>query len=105
MKPPVHIESLIVSVREQKVILDADLAELYGAATKALNQAVKRNADRFPGDFVFQLTSAELKTLKSQNVTLKRGELILHYWEIGRDIIDPPSEPPLREKPKIGFIP
>ena len=69
MKRPVPIESLILSIRDQKVIIDADLAELYGAVTKALNQAVKRNADRFPGDFVFQLTRAELKTLKSQIVT------------------------------------
>ena len=73
MKRPVPIESLILSIRDQKVIIDADLAELYGAVTKALNQAVKRNADRFPGDFVFQLTRAELKTLKSQIVTSKAG--------------------------------
>ena len=71
MKPPVPVESLILSIREQKVIPDADLAELYGIATKARNQAVKRNSDRFPGDFAFQLTSEELKTLRSQIVTSK----------------------------------
>ncbi len=59
MKPAKPIESLILSLRDQKIILDADLAELYGVPTKALNQAVKRNADRFPGDFHFQLTAQE----------------------------------------------
>ncbi len=49
----------ILLVRGQKVMVDADLAELYGVSTKALNQAVKRNADRFPADFMFRLTVAE----------------------------------------------
>jgi hypothetical protein len=59
MKSVPPLESLIFSLRHQKVILDADLAGLYGVPTKALNQALKRNADRFPADFLFQLTSAE----------------------------------------------
>jgi len=54
-----RIEHRILIIRGQRVILDADLAALYGVPTKALNQAVKRNAARFPGDFVFQLTSNE----------------------------------------------
>ena len=54
-----RIESRILVVREHKVIIDADLALLYGVPTKALNQAVKRNAERFPGDFMFQLDAAE----------------------------------------------
>jgi len=54
-----HIERRILVIRGQKVMIDADLAELYGVPTKALNQAVKRNADRFPADFMFQLTAAE----------------------------------------------
>ena len=54
-----RIESRILVVREQKVIIDADLAELYGVPTKALNQAVKRNAERFPMDFMFQLSATE----------------------------------------------
>ena len=54
-----RIESRIVVVRNQKVIIDADLALLYGVPTKALNQAVKRNAERFPVDFMFQLSPAE----------------------------------------------
>jgi hypothetical protein len=59
----------IVNVRGQKVILDADLARIYGVATKALNQAVKRNNEKFPSDFMFQLTPQELVDLKSQIVT------------------------------------
>jgi phage regulator Rha-like protein len=55
-------------VRRQKVLLDFDLAELYGVATKALNQAVKRNVARFPADFMFQLNAAETASLRSQNV-------------------------------------
>lgn len=54
-----RIESRIVVVRDHKVLIDADLADLYGVPTKALNQAIKRNAERFPGDFMFQLTAAE----------------------------------------------
>ena len=57
--PVVRIESRILLIRNQRVMMDADLAELYGVATKALNQAVKRNAARFPTDFMFQLTPAE----------------------------------------------
>jgi hypothetical protein len=60
-----QIEPRILLIRGQRVILDADLAELYGTTTKALNQAVKRNAGRFPVDFRFQLTDAE----KSEVVT------------------------------------
>lgn len=54
-----NIESKILLIRGQKVMLDADLAELYGVETKVLNQAVKRNIERFPTDFMFQLTAAE----------------------------------------------
>ena len=59
MKPSRPIVSLILEVRGRKVMIDADLAEIYGVATKALNQAVARNTDRFPGDFVFRLTPKE----------------------------------------------
>ncbi len=53
------IETRIIIVRGQKILLDADLAAIYGVSTKALNQAIKRNANRFPTDFVFRLTAAE----------------------------------------------
>jgi hypothetical protein len=62
-------QSLILTLRGQKVLLDADLAAIYGIPTKALNQAVKRNIDRFPEDFMFQLTGKEAATLRSQIVT------------------------------------
>ena len=67
------IGPLIVEVRGQRVILDADLARIYGVPTKALNQAVKRNAARFPEDFLFRLTAqeaAECPRSRSQIVTL-----------------------------------
>ena len=69
MNPKKPIESLIFTIRGQKVILDADLAELYGVSTKRLNEQVKRNVDRFPQDFMFQLTAQERRNLKSQTVT------------------------------------
>ena len=69
MKIKRPIESLILNLRNQKVILDTDLAELYGVPTKRLNEQVKRNADRFPEDFLFQLTQQELENLKSQIAT------------------------------------
>ncbi len=69
MKPKKPINSLILNLRGQKVILDADLAELYDVPTKRLNEQVKRNADRFPEDFMFQLTAQEFQNLKSQFAT------------------------------------
>src|ERR1039457_2791190 len=57
--PVERIEKAILSIRGEKVMLDSDLADLYGVTTKVLNQAVKRNASRFPTDFMFQLTEAE----------------------------------------------
>jgi hypothetical protein len=63
------IERRILVVRGQKVMLDADLAKLYGVTTKALNQAVRRNIDRFPEDFMFELTAVESQDLRSQSVT------------------------------------
>jgi phage regulator Rha-like protein len=63
--PVERIERAILSIRGEKVMLDSDLAELYGVTTKMLNQAVKRNASRFPKDFMFQLTETE----KSEVVT------------------------------------
>lgn len=68
---PENIATLVHLIRGEKVLLDADLATLYGVPTKALNQAVRRNADRFPTDFMFQLTLAERAALRSQTVTSK----------------------------------
>lgn len=75
--PAPFIESRIWLIRGHKVLLDSDLAELYGVPTKAFNQAVKRNRQRFPEDFMFRLTTEEgrhLESLRSQTVTLKRGQ-------------------------------
>jgi phage regulator Rha-like protein len=67
------IEQKIFLIRSQKVMLNMHLADLYGVATKVLMQAVKRNLDRFPSDFMFKLTTEELISLRSQIVTSKRG--------------------------------
>ena len=64
-----HISRSILFLRGQRVLLDVELADLYGVATKALIQAVKRNGERFPEDFMIQLTSAEWAILRSQAVT------------------------------------
>ncbi len=67
------IEKRIYLVRGQKVMLDRDLAELYGVETRVLNQAVKRNLKRFPRDFMFSLSKEEDGALRSHSVTLKKG--------------------------------
>jgi hypothetical protein len=68
--PAERIDNAILEIRGRKVMLSHDLAGLYGVSTKAFNQAVKRNADRFPPDFMFQLTWEEAQALRSQFVTL-----------------------------------
>jgi hypothetical protein len=69
----VPVESRILIVRRQRVILDSDLAALYGVTVKRLNQQVNRNQERFPADFMFQLTSREDKALRLQIATSKKG--------------------------------
>ena len=71
--PSELIEKRIILIREQKVILDSDLAWLYGVSTKRLNEQVRRNRKRFPPDFMFQLTKEEQEVLRSQNATLEKG--------------------------------
>lgn len=68
-----RITHVILLIRGHKVILDEDLAALYGVETRALNQAVKRNPARFPEDFMFQLTAEEAASLRSQRVIIKAG--------------------------------
>jgi hypothetical protein len=68
-----EIGSLIRTIRGLKVILDFDMARIYGVPTFRFNEAVKRNRDRFPLDFLFQLTAAETKSLRSQSVTMARA--------------------------------
>lgn len=71
--PQAVIEQKIFLIRGKKVMLDKDLALIYGVATKVFNQAVKRNAKRFPDDFMFQLNKKEMQNLKSQFVTSSWG--------------------------------
>lgn len=73
MIPNEVVISKIYCIRNQKVMLDSDLAELYEVETRILNQQVKRNLERFPEDFMFQLTTKEWDTLKSQNTTSSWG--------------------------------
>ncbi len=70
-----YLEQKIYQIRGQKVMLDSDLAELYQVETKVLNQAVKRNSERFPASFMFELSPEEEKTLRSQIVTSKIADV------------------------------
>ncbi len=70
--PIERVERTILVIRGEKVILDADLAAIYGVSTKVLNQAVRRNLERFPPDFMLQLTAEEFDNLRSQSVTSSR---------------------------------
>ena len=72
-KLPLPVESRILILRRQRIILDNDLAELYGVTVKRLNQQVQRNQDRFPADFMFRLTTKEDQALRLQIATSKKG--------------------------------
>jgi hypothetical protein len=69
------IASKIITIREEKVILDVHLAELYEVETRVLKQAVRRNRDRFPNDFMYELTDAEIEAMVSQNVIPSKRHL------------------------------
>ena len=71
--PEKRILKIIMLVRGEKVILDSDLAKLYGVETRRLNEQVRRNIDKFPNDFMFQLTNDEFENLKSQIATSSSG--------------------------------
>jgi len=73
--PTEHIASRIMVMRKEKIMLDFHLAELYGIETRALKQAVKRNLEKFPSDFMFQLTADEINNLLSQNVIPSKKHL------------------------------
>ncbi len=79
MISPEAVERLIITVRGQKVILDADLATLYGVTTKRLNEQFRRNRKRFPEDFAFQLSAEEIAHLRSQIATLNDQEKALNW--------------------------
>jgi len=85
----VQVERRIYLIRREKVMLDHDLAELYGVPTRILNQAVKRNRDRFPEDFMFRLSKSEAGALRSQTVIL--------------DLFARPDRIPLHRRRKRSF--
>ncbi len=72
--PVEAIVSKIINLRGERALLDRDLSKMYGVETRVLKQAVRRNIDRFPDDFMFELTKKEQDSLRSQFVTLKRGQ-------------------------------
>ena len=102
--PVERIEDRILLVRGHKVLLDADLAALYGVETRALNQAVKRNAERFPPDFMFRLSDKELENWRSQFVMsnpkakmgLRRAPLAFteHGALMAATVLNSPRPPP-----------
>ncbi|PCJ39519.1 MAG: hypothetical protein COA71_13765 [SAR86 cluster bacterium] len=109
------IEKRILLIRSQKVLLDSSLAELYGVETKVLLQAVKRNIDRFPKDFIFSLTKQEFNNLRSQFVTsswggrrtAKLNQLEQRYDKQFKMIFDAIKELMIPPDPKhrpIGFV-
>ena len=112
---PEQIERLVLVIRGQKVMLDYDLARIYGVPTKAFNQAVKRNADRFPEGFVFQPACEEFDVLRSQIVTSKprpgrgpRRYLPYAFTEHGaimaaNVLLSPPPPQPEPKRRRIGF--
>jgi hypothetical protein len=83
--PPEQVEQVILLIRGQRVMLDRDLAALYGVETKNLNKAVRRNLDRFPADFMFQLTMDEAQAFAASRFqigTLKRGQNIKYLPQV-----------------------
>lgn len=76
---PSQIEKMIYLIREHKVMLDSDLAKLYGVEVRALNQAVKRNISRFPTDFMFQITQSEREYLSSESKIFKNSTSTKKY--------------------------
>ena len=105
------IQSIIYEIRGQRVMLDFDLADMYGVETRALNQAVKRNIERFPEDFMFQLTKGEWTILKSQFVISKpiekRGgtqKMPYAFTEQGVAMLSSVLRSPLAIQVNIGII-
>jgi hypothetical protein len=97
VRPVEHIASRILVVRGQRVIVDADLAALYGVSTKRLNEQVKRNRTRFPEDFVFRLTAAETAEVVANCDDRAIGQIL----EAIRQLTQPPQTPRRR---RIGFL-
>ena len=84
--PTARIERRILLLRSEKVMLDSDLAELYGVETKVLNQAVQRNLERFPSDFMFQLSSQEADFVLRSQIVTSNGKSTININEDGRSL-------------------
>ena len=95
------VEDAIRVIRRQRVMLDSDLARFFGVTTKALNQTLQRNLERFPADFAFVLTRVEFTNLRSQIVTssLSHGGRRLMPWAAIRQLLAAPSS----EEREMGF--
>lgn len=100
MKKSENVYSRILTIRSQPVILDADLAELYGVETRRLNEQVKRNADRFPADFAFDLTEKEYASLKSQIATSNPQSVDFQYFVALRSQIATSKRGGSRKRPR-----
>ena len=87
---PENVAQLVFFIRGEKVMLDADLAKLYGVTTKALNQAMRRNRARFPEDFAFRLSGEEFDNLRSQIVTTSSNPSVI-WSQIVTQIAEVPS--------------
>jgi hypothetical protein len=98
-KPP--LESLIFTIRGERVILAADLAAIYGVETKRLNEQVRRNVERFPFDFMFQLSDEEFAELKSQGIITSHGRAALRSQIVTLDITDLRSQNATLETPLL----
>ncbi len=101
-----NVASAIHWIRGEKIILDRDLATLYGIETRALKQAVRSNPERFPDDFMFQLTEEEIKTLVSQNVIPGKGNfggaLPMAFTEQGVEMLSSVLRSPQALQVNIG---
>ena len=93
------VKSKIYTIRGQKVMLDFDLAQMYGVETRVLNQSVKRNIERFPDDFMFQLTKGELDILKSQFVISKMTEI-----QVDENLISQNATSNIHESENVGAL-
>jgi hypothetical protein len=107
-----RVEGAILTIRGHRVLLDGDLAPMYGVSVRALNQAVKRNGLRFPEDFMFELTIEETKNLRSQTVIssswggpryLPRALKYDTQFRVVFDAIRELMTPPIKPRRRIGF--
>jgi hypothetical protein len=95
------VEKAIYCIRDERVMLDSDLAAIYGVTTRRLNEQLRRNRSRFPEDFAFQLTAWEFRSLKSQFATSSSpGAAMAELFPALKALLQPPTLPRRRE---IGF--